>query len=221
MTNPVVAAVKDIMDGGAAPQAKEVIAAAAQQMAREVDARLGGGPSVADDAKEVTEVKRIKKQSAKHAAQERARAKVNPDTTAVSLTGDGKVVVEEKAAATTSPQDAAPTDAPSASQSEDTSMAKTKKNTKTKRAAKVKAPKADKGPGVVATIARMMQRGNGASKAEIHAELIKVFPGRKKDALLTTASLQVNRYPKEHKLKVLKEKSDKRGLVYYLAKPKA
>ncbi len=102
-------------------------------------------------------------------------------------------------------------------------VAKTKKTSKKsikKTVVKKAAPAKDKGPGVIATIARMMERGNGASKSEIHAELVKLFPGRNKDALATTTSIQVNRYPTEHKRKVTKEKSDKRGLVYYMSKGK-
>lgn len=176
----------------------EPVVVTADKLARAVDARLGGGPSDHDEIPKVLDGEELPAVKTKSTKTRRRTSVPAPE-------------------GTTAASDAAVTTEPTMS----TTKAKAKKTTKkAKTALKAKVVKAPKGPGVIDTIARMMQRSNGASKAEIHAELVKRFPDRDGDALLTTASLQVNRLPKERKLKVTKEKSDKRGLVYYLAEKK-
>lgn len=194
MTNPAGAA--DTTPQPVIAMTPAAVAAAAAAMAKAVDQKLGGGPSDLDTDDTAVDTS-VNQEPAQRPARTKRSKQVNPQAT------------QSNAA------DAAP-------QENDMSKTKTSKTKGGKKAkATPKAKAAPKGPGVIATIARMMQRKTGASKSEIHAQLVKDFPKRDKNALLTTASIQVNRYPKEHRLKVTKERSDKRGLVYYLAAPKA
>lgn len=93
-----------------------------------------------------------------------------------------------------------------------------KKPKASKKVAKKSAPKEKKakGPGVISTIKRMAMRGNGASKAEILAELKDLFPKRPIKGMERTVQIQLSRIPKESKGKLVMEKttSDTRGKVY-------
>jgi hypothetical protein len=83
-----------------------------------------------------------------------------------------------------------------------------KKAKKTKAAGKKPAKKTS-GPGVIATIVETISRASGASLDEITTVLVKKFPDRKKASMEATAKIQASRNAKR------KEKSEKRGLVYY------
>ena len=105
---------------------------------------------------------------------------------------------------------------------EDTTMAKTAKNTakKTpakpaKKAAKKAAkkssdkPSVPRGEGVIATIIKTIGRANGASADEILEVLVKAFPDRQPESMRKTIMIQANKNAKS------KERSEKRGVVYY------
>jgi hypothetical protein len=87
---------------------------------------------------------------------------------------------------------------------ETNNMAKKAKATK-----KTAAPKAAKGPGVIATIIDCISKEKGATADEIVAVLVKTFPNREEAGMRKTALIQAN------KNCTSKEADEKRGRVYH------
>jgi hypothetical protein len=87
---------------------------------------------------------------------------------------------------------------------ETNNMAKKAKATK-----KTAAPKAAKGPGVIATIIDCISKEKGATADEIVAVLVKTFPDREEAGMRKTTIIQANRNCSS------KDKDEKRGLVYF------
>jgi hypothetical protein len=67
-----------------------------------------------------------------------------------------------------------------------------------------------KRPGIIAAIMQMMQRAEGATQAEIHAELVKRFPDREAAGMLQTTKIQ------SRKLCSNVEEVAGRGMVFYM-----
>lgn len=63
-------------------------------------------------------------------------------------------------------------------------------------------------PGIISCVVELMSRPEGASQAEIHAELVKRFPDREAAGMLKTCKIQ------SRKLCTSVEENPKRGLVF-------
>lgn len=85
---------------------------------------------------------------------------------------------------------------------------KAAKKSGAKKAVKAKSDK-PRGPGVIATIIETIGRANGASANEILEVLVKKFPDREPDSMRKTVMIQANKNAKS------KERSEKRGVIYY------
>ena len=89
---------------------------------------------------------------------------------------------------------------------------------KTKPAAKKAAPAKPKTNeiGILACILECLQRKEGATVREIHAELKKRFPERRPEGMLASIRIQIHRMPKQRgfELKRLKQDKERGGLVY-------
>lgn len=84
---------------------------------------------------------------------------------------------------------------------------KTKKTAAKKSGAKPAAT--PRGEGVIATIIKTIGRANGASADECLEVLVKAFPDRAPESMRKTVMIQANKNAKS------KERSEKRGVVYY------
>lgn len=96
--------------------------------------------------------------------------------------------------------------APVAEQEQESEVAK--KSAKKKAPAKKKAG-GPKGPGVIATIVETISQPGGASAEEVLKVLVKKFPDRSPDSMITTVKIQANKNAKK------KERDEKRGVVYF------
>jgi len=92
-----------------------------------------------------------------------------------------------------------------------------------KKSGEKAAPKEKSGPGVIGTIALMMERKNGASVNEIMERLTANFPDRQPDSMIKTARIQVRRLYKSRGVKAPEKfitDDEKRGRVYHLPSEK-
>lgn len=86
---------------------------------------------------------------------------------------------------------------------------------KTVKAAKSKSTNGSgekKGPGVIATIVATIGRASGATAEELLEILVSKFPDREADGMMKTIRIQANKNAHH------KDKTEKRGLIYYGSK---
>lgn len=63
-------------------------------------------------------------------------------------------------------------------------------------------------PGVISAICEMMDRPQGATRLEIHTELVRRFPNRDPDGMMSTIKINVRKYCTSA------DKDPKRGTIY-------
>lgn len=90
-----------------------------------------------------------------------------------------------------------------------------------------KAERAPKGEGVLDVLAQLVQRPEGCTQKEAHAELVKRFPDRAADSMLSTVKVQLGgkgdkagaRLAKDRKLAITAKEDEKRGGLVLTGKP--
>lgn len=90
-----------------------------------------------------------------------------------------------------------------------------------------KAERAPKGEGVLDVLAQLVQRPEGCTQKEAHAELVKRFPDRGADSMMNTVKVQLGgkgdkagaRLAKDRKLAITAKEDEKRGGVVLTGKP--